>query len=136
VLIIFLSNEANSWRQKFKRGCEDELLWHFGSQMKSYHCVTNDTVVAENYVARQWDSSKIIHELLLLQLKVKVPNVWTVNLLSDQVSHTAQQERTRSTLQLNGTVNITGNRTEIMVMTHLILKESLYKYLVSLAGIS
>jgi len=62
--------------------------------------------------------------------------VWTVNLLSDQVSHTAQQERTRSTLELNGTVNITGNRTEIMVMTHLILEKRLYQDLVSLAGIS
>jgi len=40
---------------------------------KSYHCVTNASVVAENYVARQWDSSTIIHELLLLQLKIPVP---------------------------------------------------------------
>jgi hypothetical protein len=92
--------------------------------------------VTENYVARQCDSSKIIHELLLLQLIVKVQNVWTVNLLSDQVSHIAQQERTRSTLQLNTNTNSTDNRTEIMVMTLLILKERLYKHLVSLVGIS
>jgi len=48
-------------------------LWHFGSLKKSYNCVTNASVVAENHVVRQWDSSTIIHELLLLQLKVKVP---------------------------------------------------------------
>jgi hypothetical protein len=73
VLIIFLSYETNSWWQNFKRESEDEVI------------------VAENYLARQCDSSKIIHELLLLQLIVKVQNVWTVNLLSDQVSHTAQE---------------------------------------------
>jgi len=39
---------------------------------KSYHCVTNASFVAENYVARQWDRSTIIHKLLL-QLKIKVP---------------------------------------------------------------
>jgi hypothetical protein len=71
--LFFLNDEANYWWHKFKRDREDESLWHSGSLKKSYHCVTNASVVAENYVARQWDSSTIVHELLLLQLKVKVP---------------------------------------------------------------
>jgi hypothetical protein len=71
--LFFLSDEVNSWWHKFKREHEDESFWHFGSLKKSYHCVTNASVVAENYVERQWDGSTIIRELLLLHLKVKVP---------------------------------------------------------------
>jgi hypothetical protein len=71
--LLFLSDEPNSLWHKFKREREDESLWHFGSLKKSYLCVANASVVAENYVSRQWDCSTIIHELLLLQLKVKLP---------------------------------------------------------------
>jgi len=48
-------------------------LWHYGSLNKSHRCVTNASAEADNYVARQWDSGTTIHELLFLQLKVKVP---------------------------------------------------------------